>query len=377
MVTTRSNSDNQDTMERILEMLMADRQNRDAERQQLETRFARLETMVEKLSKQSEDGTPKGSFNGEGTPKNNAEEGKAERWRKLEIPVYDGESDAYSWVNKLERFFQMRDILEEEKIQAVMVALDGKALSWFQWWETCNTEIGWEDFKLALLERFQTSATLNPFAALLALKQEETVEEYVEQFEKFAGMLKNVDEEHLKDIFVNGLKEDIKAEIKLYEPPTLSIMVKKALMIEQKNRAIWMVGSNATTNSNSKFNASFRSPSYTKTVTYGVSAKGGGKSNGPSNSFAGSVSVNKPENNNRPRGFQRLTEAELQEKRKKGECFRCEEKWSTSHVCRNKQLRIMLVTDEDDVGGSEEETEPEIRNTPQLSMNSIVGFTSR
>ena len=184
------------------------------------------------LSKHSEEGTPKGSVNGEETPKNHTAEGKTERWRKLEIPIYDGESDAYSWINKLECFFQMRDILEEEKIQAVMVALKGKALSWYQWWETCNSNIGWGDFKAAILERFQTSATLNPFAALLALKQEETVEEYVEQFERFAGMLQNVGEEHLKDIFVNGLKEDIGAEIKLYEPPTLSIMVKKALMIE-------------------------------------------------------------------------------------------------------------------------------------------------
>jgi len=39
------------------------------------------------------------------------------------------------------------------------------------------------------------------------------VEEYVEQFERFAGMLQNVGEEHLKDIFVNRLKEDIGAEI--------------------------------------------------------------------------------------------------------------------------------------------------------------------
>ena len=97
------------------------------------------------------------------------------------------------------------------------------------------------------------------------------MEEYVEQFEKFAGMLKTIDEEHLKDIFANGLKEDIGAEIKLYEPPTFSIMVKKALMIEQKNRAIWKVGPNAPSNSNSKFNNSYQSPSYSKYVTYGIS----------------------------------------------------------------------------------------------------------
>ena len=108
--------------------------------------------------------------------------------------IYDRESYAYSWINKLECFFQMRDILEEEKIQAAMVALDGKALSWFQWWETCNSDIGWGDFKVVILERFQTSATLNPFVALLALKQEETMEECVKQFERFVGVLYNVGE---------------------------------------------------------------------------------------------------------------------------------------------------------------------------------------
>ena len=97
---------------------------------------------------------------------------------------------------------------------------------------------------------------------------------------------------------MNELKEDIGEEIKLYEPPTLSIMVKKALMIEQKNRVIWKVGPNVVSNSISKVNTSYRNPSYTKTVTYSISQKGGGKSNDPFNSFTSSTSVNTLENNN-------------------------------------------------------------------------------
>ena len=166
MVTTRSNPENPDTMERILEMLMADRQNREVERQQFETRFARLEAMVENLSKHSEDGTPKGSINGERSTKGHTGERKTERWRKLAIPIYDGESVAYGWINKLESFFQMRDILEEEKIQAVMVALEGKALSWFQWWENCNSDIGWKDGKISNLP-FLKGSKLQPHSTIL------------------------------------------------------------------------------------------------------------------------------------------------------------------------------------------------------------------
>ena len=55
---------------------MADRQNRDVEQQQLETRFACLEAMLENLFKHSDDGTPEGSVNKEETSKNHTGEGK-------------------------------------------------------------------------------------------------------------------------------------------------------------------------------------------------------------------------------------------------------------------------------------------------------------
>ncbi|KAF1869986.1 hypothetical protein Lal_00017565 [Lupinus albus] len=55
-----------------------------------------------------------------------------DRWRKLEIPIFLGE-DAYGWVQKLERYFTLKAISEEEMMQATTVALEGKALSWYQW----------------------------------------------------------------------------------------------------------------------------------------------------------------------------------------------------------------------------------------------------
>ncbi|XP_057432947.1 uncharacterized protein LOC130725773 [Lotus japonicus] len=81
----------------------------------------------------------------------------ANRWRKMEIPVYDGSEDAFGWVNKLERYFRIKGAMEEEKLQAVVVALDGRALSWYQWWEPCHLHASWEQFKRAILERFQST----------------------------------------------------------------------------------------------------------------------------------------------------------------------------------------------------------------------------
>lgn len=54
-----------------------------------------------------------------------------ERWRKFEILIFHGDEDAFSWVNKLENYFRIKNVTEEEKIQAVMVSLDGRVPSWF------------------------------------------------------------------------------------------------------------------------------------------------------------------------------------------------------------------------------------------------------
>lgn len=48
--------------------------------------------------------------------------------------------------------------------------------------------------------------------------------------------------------------------------------------------------------------------------------------------------ANKSENS----GLKCLTEAELQEKLRKGKCFRCE-KFGPNHHCKNKQHQMMLM----------------------------------
>lgn len=121
-------------------------------------------------------------------------------------------------------------------MQVVMVALEGKALNWFQWWEACNQNPSWAAFKVAVVRRFQPTMLKNPFEILIGLTQSGTVEEYIEQFEQYVGFLEGIEQEYLVSIFLNGLKEEIKAEVKLYEPSTLAELMLKAHMVEEKIR---------------------------------------------------------------------------------------------------------------------------------------------
>lgn len=71
----------------------------------------------------------------------------------------------------------------------------------------------------------------------------------------------------------------------------------------------------------------------------------------------------------------------MQAKKDKGLCFRCDDKYTIGHRCRNKELHVLLVADDIEGGDGEEEMKEEkVRRTEfeevELSMNSVVSLTS-
>ncbi|XP_057453400.1 uncharacterized protein LOC130745245 [Lotus japonicus] len=162
MVASRMES-RVDAIERLIELMSRDREEdrrireeerreRAIERERTEERFRALEKIVENLAaksdgeKGSEERTGKlhrrtgeektiegteseGDVQGDTVNELRSEVSHTERWRKLEIPVFQGDEDAYSWIQKLERYFKLKGATEEEKVQAIMAAFDGKALS--------------------------------------------------------------------------------------------------------------------------------------------------------------------------------------------------------------------------------------------------------
>ena len=48
------------------------------------------------------------------------------------MPIFEGE-DPMGWLTKIEKYFRLQAVREEDKLEAVMIAMDGEALGWFQW----------------------------------------------------------------------------------------------------------------------------------------------------------------------------------------------------------------------------------------------------
>lgn len=50
------------------------------------------------------------------------------------------------------------------------------------------------------------------------------------------------------------------------------------------------------------------------------------------------------------RTFHNLPLVEVNEKMTNGECFTCEEKYNPTHVCKNKQFKLMIIEEDQDEG---------------------------
>jgi len=117
------------------------------------------------------------------------------------------------------------------------MTLTGKTLTWFEWWEEQTAFPTWTRFKQHILKRFQPVVATNPIGPLLGVQQHDTVMQYREEFELAAQNQPSLGQDTLMWIFMNGQKEEIKAEMNIVDFETLTDIMDKATTIEARNNA--------------------------------------------------------------------------------------------------------------------------------------------
>lgn len=142
------------------------------------------------------------------------------RYRKLDIPVFDG-NDPDGWILRVERYIVFYRLSEEEILEAVVVALEGDALRWCQWEQKRRPIQFWADLKEFILRQFRPTNGGSLYEQWLSTTQLTTVNEYRIKFIETAAPLERVFENLLMGHFINGLKKDIKAEVRLLNPLNL------------------------------------------------------------------------------------------------------------------------------------------------------------
>ncbi|XP_042980307.1 uncharacterized protein LOC122310468 [Carya illinoinensis] len=234
-----------------------------------------------------------------------------------------------------------------------------EALVWYQDGVESGQFTSWETFVRSLLMRFGPTAYDDPMEALTRLKQTSSVAAYKSQFEALSNRLRGLSEHHKLSCFMSGLKDEIRLPIRMLNPINMGATFGLAKIQEEYLSAARNI------------------------PRFGFAQTGNFQSFGQP--------VDTTSRNSRyitPK--RRIQSAAMDEKRRKGLCYHCDEKWNPTHVCKAPRVYVMQAEEEGQVDGIVVEEEQALGVTelggtsatapletvekePEISLNAISG----
>jgi hypothetical protein len=147
----------------------------------------------------------------------------------------------------------------------------------------------------------------------------------------------DIPNEHLINVFIGTLKDNIQHEVRLWEPKSLENAFRVARNVESKNMAM------ATRRTNPNIYRENNAPS----------------SKTPQPTM--------------------LTPQQLEERKEKGLCFNCDSKYGKGHKCGEKKLLYIDCEEEEEQEPSQDENVEAISSkelTPMISCNALDGISN-
>ncbi|XP_018843425.2 uncharacterized protein LOC109007962 [Juglans regia] len=271
---------------------------------------------------------------------------------KLDFSRFGGKDPA-AWIYRANQYFLYHQVPPGQRIFIASFHMDNDALVWFQ--DASESEVfhSWEEFIQAVQVRFGSSAYDDPIEALTRLKQVHSVTAYKTEFELLSNCIKGISKRNKLSCFLSGLKDEIRLPIRMLNPSSLNDAFGLAKIQEQyvwSTKRSWRPSSSDYPQSN-----------------MGPSVLGNPKA----------PIVKLP--------YQKISESQMQERRKKGLCYFCDEKWQPGHKCSRPKVYVLdgMEIGETSVHTSEKELlveeiheEPESADIASISLQAMVGSPS-
>jgi hypothetical protein len=284
---------------------------------------------------------------------------------KLEFPKFDG-SNVHEWIFRAEQFFDYYGTPDPDRLTITSVHLDKDVVPWFQMIQRTTPFHTWLEFTRALKLDFGPSIYECPRATLFKLQQTGTVAEYYLQFTSLANRVYGLSTDAIVDCFISGLTADIRRDVLIHTPPSIVKAVSLAKVYEEKYAA------------NTKPQKS-QQTTYTKPPFNTPKPDIGQKNTAPILNTPPTRPMSQYQKNP---NIKRISPVEMQLRREKGMCYWCDDKFSFTHKCPNRQLMLLHYDDCEqnqipDVGIQQPDltTENTNHNQPQhhLSLNAMKG----
>ncbi|WVZ92138.1 hypothetical protein U9M48_038225 [Paspalum notatum var. saurae] len=265
------------------------------------------------------------------------------------MPRYDGESDPLPWLNCCDNFFRGHQTLAEERVWLASLHLDGMAAQWYYQMESEFGVVSWPRFVDFVNMRFGPPIRSNSLGELKTLVRSGSIEDYQRQFLALLCRCSNLTPQHQVDLFTAGLGQPLASDVELQRPSNLQTAMSLARAYERRNLA-----ADSTTRAIPRAQPKPRPPQPPAAVL-------------PASAATLQTAVPRLEAPPRQR-FRRLSPEEVADKRRKGECYFCSEKFSLDHKCASKGV-FLLQLDED---ASEAEAAAELG----ISLHALTGINA-
>lgn len=163
---------------------------------------------------------------------------------KINFPNFDV-ADPRSWLRKCEKFFELYNIPEHEKLSYALVHLGEKVDVWFDSYMVIHRgRVTWPKFCVELCRRFG-SVSHDIVDEFNKLVQTGSVDQYHERFEELMSYMSIINpllnEAHFVVSYISGLKMELKPLVKLANPSTAIDAYETAKLYEDLFKALLLL----------------------------------------------------------------------------------------------------------------------------------------
>jgi hypothetical protein len=276
--------------------------------------------------------------------------GSPNSWNKLpkvEMHKFDG-SDPAGWVSQLEHYFSLHNIQDDEtKLHVGILYLDQERWQWWQWHKKCYPgHPTWNMFTKVVCACFDRES--HYLGCLTKLKQTGSVIDFIATFEQLAIRTEGLSDEFYLECFISGLKEAIHAHVCMHHPITWLQACTLALEVETILQAQPLHSS---------------VPNHPRP----------GATTAPTQTLK----------------VQKVSPTEMEERRKQGLCYYCDDKYAPGHKCHEQKF-FQIDGSEDrmsDEAPEPEDTEPTLPlsehiappvepEEPVISLHALAGISA-
>ena len=259
---------------------------------------------------------------------------------KIDMRKFDGK-DPITWILQMEQFFDLHNVPHTQKVRIASLYLEPNQFVWYRWLCSRKSLVTWTIFTEEMIAHYEDTRSNTFFSQLINLKQKGSVTKHIENFQRLNIKVTDIPDEHLIDVFIGTLRDNIQHEVRLWEPKSLENAFRVERNVESKNMAM------ATRRTNPNIY---------------------GENNAPSSKTPQPT---------------RLTPQQLEEIKEKGLCFNCDKKYSKGHKCGEKKLFYIDCEEEEEREQEQEPSQDENVEaisseelTPTISCNALARIST-